>query len=259
MLLDELNLVIDLLMCSLFVCCSAFDIMSQFGVPLPKGVVAETAEQAAQAFNSPELGGAGEKEIVIKAQALTGGRGRGHFENGFQGGVKIVKSAEEAKEIASKMIGSRLITKQTGEEGKPVNKVFLMERLFIEREAYFSILMDRGHAGPILVGSPCGGMAIEDVAAETPEKIFTERVDIEKGLDDATATRLAKNMGFEGAATEKCKETITKLYDLFLKTDATLVEINPLAETATGEVFASDCKLNFDDNVSSFYFPYFSF
>lgn len=223
--------------------------MNDFGVALPKGVVAETPEEAAKAFTSAELKATSSNGLVIKAQALTGGRGRGHFTNGFEGGVKVVKTPEEAKEVASKMLGQRLITKQTGEEGKPVNKVFLMEKLDLIREAYFSILMDRGHSGPILVGSPSGGMAIEDVAAATPELIFTERVDINKGVNSEIANRLAKNMGFEGESTAKCADAITKLYDMFIKTDATLVEINPLAETPEGGVFACDCKLNFDDNA----------
>mmetsp|Transcript_267 Transcript_267/g.274 ORF Transcript_267/g.274 Transcript_267/m.274 type:complete len:455 (-) Transcript_267:82-1446(-) len=228
---------------------SAFEIMKEYGVKLPKGIVCSTPEQAEAAFTSDELGGNEGKDVVIKAQALTGGRGRGHFKNGFQGGVHIVRHANEAKDIASKMLGQTLVTKQTGEEGKPVDRVFLMERLYLRREAYFSILMDRAHAGPILVGSPSGGMAIEDVAAATPELIFTERIDIQEGLTDEAVTRLTKNMGFEGQAAEECEDTIKKLYKLFLESDATLVEINPLSETPDGHVFVCDCKLNFDDNA----------
>eukprot|EP00924_Labyrinthula_sp_SR-Ha-C_P016096 maker-scaffold_4-snap-gene-19.3-mRNA-1 protein AED:0.01 eAED:0.01 QI:192/1/1/1/1/1/3/174/429 len=225
---------------------NAFDIMKDHGVSVPKGIMCETPSAVADAYNSGSLGG---PEIVVKAQALTGGRGRGHFDNGFQGGVKIVGSADEAKEVAGNMIGQKLITKQTGEEGKPVNKVYLMEKLNIDKEAYFSILFDRAAQGPVLVGSPAGGMAIEDVAAETPEKIFTTKVDIEEGVTSSQAAELAKNMGFEGAAQKECEDVIKGLYDLFIKTDATLVEINPLAQTKEGNVFCSDCKLNFDDNA----------
>lgn len=224
----------------------AFGLMSEHGVHTPKGQVASSAEEASTIHASGSLG----SETVIKAQVLAGGRGRGKFSNGFEGGVKVVASAEEAKKIASQMIGSSLVTKQTGPEGKPCNKVFVMEKLDIAKEAYFSILMDRSHGGPTIVGSSEGGMSIEDVAHDTPEKIFKEEVDVMDGISEERLTALARNMGFDtDAQVAQATETMRKLYDMFMVTDATLIEINPLATTKGGDVFVSDCKLNFDDNA----------
>jgi len=224
---------------------ASMQVMSEFDVPVPKNKYADTPEEAQKIFESGELG----KDAVLKAQVLAGGRGRGHFKNGYQGGVQMISKGEEAKEVASKMLGQLLVTKQTGEAGKPCNRVLLMERLNIKRETYFSILLDRSHVGVTLVGSPAGGMNIEDVAEETPEKIFTEKIDIMSGLQDEQVERLARNLGFEGKAHAKAAHTIRSLYNLFLKCDCTLVEINPLAETQSGDVFCSDAKLNFDDNA----------
>lgn len=228
--------------------CDAMSIMRQYDIPLPKSVVAKTPDQAEEAYSSSELGGC-EHDVVIKAQVLAGGRGKGTFTNGFRGGVHVVTHPGEARNYAEKMLGQHLVTKQTGPEGKRVNKVFLMERLYLRRETYFSILMDRAHNGPVLVASPAGGMSIEDVAAETPELIFTEPVDVVEGLQDEAVDRLAHNMGFSGDAKVQAKDIIHKLYKMFIETDATLVEINPFAETAKGDVFVCDAKLNFDDNA----------
>ena len=225
---------------------ASMELMASYGVPTPKGVLCTTAQEAEKAVASGDLG----NDVVIKAQVLAGGRGRGTFKNGFKGGVQMVSKASEAKDVAGKMLGQILVTKQTGETGKPCEKVYLMERLYLRRETYFSILMDRAHAGPVMVGSPAGGMNIEDVAAETPELIFKEAVDIMKGVTDEQVGRLAANMGFEGAAHEKAKHVMTKLYEMFIATDGTLVEINPLAETQHGDVFCCDAKLNFDDNAA---------
>ncbi len=228
--------------------CSGIQILQEFGVPTPKGVVATTPEQAEELYASSALGGAS-ADIVIKAQVLAGGRGRGTFKNGFRGGVHVVTHPGEARDLASKMLNQILVTKQTGPEGKIVDKVFLMERLYLRREMYFSILMDRESNGPVLVGSPAGGMSIEDVAEETPELIFTEAIDIIDGLQPEQASRMAANLGLEDSAAEQCTDVIMKLYDMFLETDATLIEINPLAETPDGNIFVCDAKLNFDDNA----------
>ena len=193
--------------------------------------------------------GGSHADIVMKAQVLAGGRGRGTFKNGFRGGVHVITHAGEAKDMAAKMLNQVLVTKQTGAEGKICDKVFLMERMYLRREMYFSILMDRQSSGPVLVGSPAGGMNIEDVAAETPELIFTETVDIESGLQPGQLEGLAANMGFEGEQVTEAADVMGKLYEMFLATDATLIEINPLAETNTGQVMVCDAKLNFDDNA----------
>ena len=228
--------------------CDAIALMNAYDIPTPASKVAKTPEQAEEAYASSDLGGC-ENDVVIKAQILAGGRGKGTFTNGFRGGVHVCTHPGEAKKYAEKMLGEHLVTKQTGPEGKRVNKVFLCERLYLRRESYFSILMDRAHNGPVLVGSPAGGMSIEEVAAETPELIFTQPVDIEKGLQDDDVDRLVHNMGYEGDAQKQAADIVKKLYKLFIDTDATLVEINPFAETQKGEVFVCDAKLNFDDNA----------
>jgi len=224
---------------------ASMEIMAEHGVAVPRGKLCKSPLEVKEAYESGSLG----SDVVMKAQVLAGGRGRGTFKNGFKGGVHIVSKSQDAENMAKKMIGQILVTKQTGSEGKPCDKVFLMERLYLRRETYFSILLDRSHAGPTLVGSPCGGMNIEDVAADTPEMIFTEKIDIMEGITATQVNRLAKNMGFEGESETKAAELMTRLYNMFVATDSTLVEINPLAETPNGDVFCCDAKLNFDDNA----------
>ncbi|KAI8873060.1 succinate-CoA ligase [Ramicandelaber brevisporus] len=220
------------------------EIMQKAGVSTPKGFAAKTPEEAFAAAS--KLGG---KDLFIKAQVLAGGRGKGTFANGFQGGVKPVTSPEEARELASKMLGQKLITKQTGAAGKPCSIVYVCERKYLKHEYYFAILMDRKTGGPMLVASNQGGMDIEGVAAKTPEAIITLPVDISKGLAKADALGLAKKIGFSDKTADEAAETFVKLYNLFISKDATLVEINPLAETVDDKVVAMDAKLNFDDNA----------
>ncbi|RHY95260.1 hypothetical protein DYB37_008158 [Aphanomyces astaci] len=224
-------------------------IMQSYGVAIPASEAANTPEEAVQVYNKLK-GGDESKDVVIKAQALTGGRGLGHFKNGFKGGVHMCTKAEDAKNFAQKMIGETLVTKQTGEKGIEVAKVFLMERVYLRREMYFSILMDRASQGPVLVGSPAGGTSIEDVAHNTPELIFKENIDIMTGPTNEQLTRLASNMGLEGAPLSRGVELLGNLYKMFIGVDATQVEINPLAETPDGQVFACDAKINFDDNAA---------
>jgi succinyl-CoA synthetase beta subunit len=187
--------------------------------------------------------------VVIKAQVLAGGRGLGTFSNGFHGGVHVITKPGQAAELAGKMLGQRLVTKQTGAEGRPVEKVYLMERLYMRRETYFSIMLDRSYNGPVIVASSKGGTSIEDVAAATPELIIKEPVDIAKGPTDAQLSRLAEKMGFSGKAASEARAVITNLWRMFVASDATLLEINPLAETPEGRVFVCDAKVNFDDNA----------
>lgn len=164
------------------------------------------------------------------------------------GGVHIVTSAEEAKEISSKMLGQTLITKQTGPQGKPVNKVLLQERLYARRELYLAILLDRATKSPVLVASKKGGMNIEDVAAESPEHIIKMPINVEKGLVDEDLEKVAQQMGFKNE-TGFAIQQIKRLYEMFQKTDALLVEINPLMETPGRRLICSDAKVNFDDNA----------
>ncbi|OQR89856.1 succinyl-CoA ligase beta-chain, mitochondrial precursor [Thraustotheca clavata] len=227
----------------------SMEIMKSFGVAVPSSLPASTPAEAEAAYNTLK-GGNHAKDVVIKAQALTGGRGLGHFKNGFKGGVHMCTKPEDAKNFAEKMIGETLVTKQTGEKGIEVAKVFLMERVYMRREMYFSILMDRASQGPVLVASPAGGTSIEDVAHATPELIFTEPVDITTGPTNEQLARLATNMGLSGESHVRGVELMGNLYKMFIGTDATLVEINPLAETPEGHVFACDAKINFDDNAA---------
>jgi succinyl-CoA synthetase beta subunit len=227
----------------------SIELMREHGVGVPGGAVAKTPEEAREIFNSEVAGGA-KADVVMKAQILAGGRGLGTFKNGFQGGVHVVTNEDEAHDFASKMLGETLVTKQTGPEGKVVNKVFLMERVYMRREMYFSILLDRATNGPMLVGSPKGGTSIEEVAEATPEFIFTEPINVEEGITPEIASRMAANLQFDGDQAEQAAKVFTQLYEMFKETDATMVEVNPLAETADGRVLVCDAKLNFDDNAS---------
>ncbi|XP_046985591.1 succinate--CoA ligase [GDP-forming] subunit beta, mitochondrial isoform X1 [Schistocerca americana] len=188
-------------------------------------------------------------EYVIKAQVLAGGRGLGHFDNGFKSGVHITKKPAEIEAILGNMIGHRLITKQTPKDGILVKKVMVAESVTIKRETYVCILMDREHNGPVIVASPSGGTDIENVAEKTPHLIKTVPVNISEGVSDEMANTIAKFLGFEGAKVNKAATEIKRLWDFFLKVDAIQVEINPLAETVEGNVVAVDAKIQFDDNA----------
>uniref|UniRef100_A0A8C9QL32 succinate--CoA ligase (GDP-forming) n=1 Tax=Spermophilus dauricus TaxID=99837 RepID=A0A8C9QL32_SPEDA len=189
------------------------------------------------------------KEIVLKAQILAGGRGKGVFNSGLKGGVHLTKDPKVVGQLAKQMIGYNLATKQTSKEGVKVNKVMVAEALDISRETYLAILMDRSCNGPVLVGSPQGGVDIEEVAASNPELIFKEQIDIFEGIKDSQAQRMAENLGFLGPLRNQAADQIRKLYNLFLKVDATQVEVNPFGETPEGQVVCFDAKINFDDNA----------
>jgi succinyl-CoA synthetase beta subunit len=192
----------------------------------------------------------GAKDVVIKAQVLSGGRGLGTFKNGYKGGVHMITKSDQAKEIAQQMLGQELVTKQAP-NGILCNKVLLMERMYMRREMYLSILMDRATQGPLLVGSPIGGTSIEDVAKSRPEVIFTQPIDIMEGLQDAHCQRMASNLGLEegSPAHAKAVTLMHNLYSMFIACDCTQVEVNPLAETPDGDVVVCDAKVNFDDNA----------
>lgn len=228
----------------------SMEIMSKFGIKTPHCKVANSAEEAEAVASDMSAQGVSMDDFVVKAQVLAGGRGKGHFSNGFKGGVHSANSPLEVSAIANKMIGNRLITKQTGEEGKPCNQVLISERLFLRRETYFAILLDREAGGPVMVASPQGGMDIEAVARDNPSAIFKEPVDINEGLKQEQVLRLAKACGFKKESTikEAC-ENMTNLYQLFIQSDASLCEVNPMAETHDGHVMCIDAKLNFDSNA----------
>ena len=222
----------------------AKQLFDQFNVPNPKGLVAHSAEEAKAA--AEELGGT---DIVVKAQVHAGGRGKGTFKNGFQGGVHLVNSAEEAGEIAGKMIGETLVTHQTGEEGRLVRQVLVAQSVDIEKEYYLAILMDRETRSPVIVASTEGGVNIEEVAESTPEKILNESVHPLLGLQPYQVRKLSASLGFDGAQGKAFGKLLGALYKLFMSCDCSMVEINPLVVTTDGQVLALDAKFNFDDNA----------
>jgi succinyl-CoA synthetase beta subunit len=222
----------------------AKELMEKFGVATPKGKVASTAAEAEAA--AAALGGT---NIVVKSQIHAGGRGKGTFKNGYKGGVHLVKSAKEAGEVAGKMIGETLVTVQTGEAGRLVRKVLIAESKEIKRELYFAIVMDRATSGPVIIASTKGGVNIEEVAEHTPELIYNEIVDPLLGLQPYQARKIAQALEFKGASAKAACAIFHALYNLFLESDCSLLEINPLIETPAGEVMALDAKFNFDDNA----------
>lgn len=222
------------------------NLMRDSGINVPRGFDVESREAALSA--AKQLEG---KDIVVKAQILAGGRGLGTFKNGFKGGVHICYEPEKAADVAEKMIGEYLVTKQTGAEGRLCSKALVTERLYIRREMYFAILYDRESQGPVIVASRVGGTSIEDIAAADPTAITKIPVNLAVGLTSEDSERCAKALGFSGdAAVATAVDQIQKLYEMFIEKDATLLEINPLAETPEGDVVCIDAKINFDDNAA---------
>jgi succinyl-CoA synthetase beta subunit len=211
-------------------------ILARHGVPVPAGEVAHTPSEVGAIAR--RLGGT----VVVKAQIHAGGRGKG-------GGVKLAKSAPEAEQIATEMIGMRLVTHQTGPEGRIVKRILVEEGLQIARELYLGLVIDRAAERPVLMVSPAGGMEIEKVAAETPDLIFKAHIDPATGLLAFQARGLAFSLGLKGAAVGKAAKVMAMVFDAFMATDASLVEINPLVVTAAGDILALDAKMNFDDNA----------
>ncbi|XP_062978821.1 succinate--CoA ligase [ADP-forming] subunit beta, mitochondrial-like [Elgaria multicarinata webbii] len=218
-------------------------LLKDAGISVPHGLVAKTPEEAYKA--AKEIGS---EDLVVKAQVLAGGRGKGTFEGGLKGGVKIVSSPEEARDMASQMIGKRLFTKQTGEKGQICNQVLICERRYPRKEYYFAIALERAFQGPVLIGSSQGGVNIEEVAAEDPAAIVKEPVDIVEGIRKEQALALAQRMGFPMKVVDEAADNIVKLYNLFIKFDALMIEINPMVEDSTGAVLCMDAKINFDSN-----------
>ena len=222
----------------------AKELFEKFGVPSPKGQVAGTAEEAESAANS--IGGSG---LVVKAQVHAGGRGKGTFKNGFKGGVHLADTPAEIKELAAQMLGQTLVTHQTGEAGRLVSKVMVAESVDIEKEFYLSILLDRATCRPVIVASTEGGMDIEEVAENTPEKIVKEFVHPLAGLQAYQVRKLIKVYGLTGDAAKQFSKMIKNLFKLFLACDCDMVEINPLVVTPDNQVLALDAKFGFDDNA----------
>jgi len=219
-------------------------LFESFRVPTPKGRVATSASEAAQI--AQELGG---RDLVVKAQIHAGGRGKGTFTNGFQGGVQLCQSDQEAEEYAGKMLGETLVTHQTGPDGKVVRKVLVAEAVDIEKEYYLAILMDRATGAPIIIASTEGGVEIEAVAEKTPDRIFRESVHPLLGLQSFQCRKMAARLGFVGDQFKQFGSLLGRLFNLFMERDCSMVEVNPLVVTKDGRVLALDAKFNFDDNA----------
>jgi succinyl-CoA synthetase beta subunit len=222
----------------------AKELLQKFGAATPRGRVASTPEEAEQIAR--ELG---TNDLVVKAQVHAGGRGKGTFANGFKGGVHLVKSPSEARDVAGKMLGETLVTHQTGAAGRVVNKVLVAESADIEREIYFAVLLDRATAAPLIVASTEGGVEIETVAEKSPEKIMREPIDPLAGLHPFQTRKLARQLGFKSDQLKPAAKLFSALYCTFIQSDCSMVEVNPLVVTKKGEVLALDAKFNFDDNA----------
>jgi succinyl-CoA synthetase beta subunit len=213
------------------------DVLKRFGVPVPRGRMVEDVESARQA--ATELGGG---TVVVKAQIHAGGRGKG-------GGVKVVPNPDQAAAAARAMLGMTLVTHQTGPDGRRVGRLLIEEGLTISRELYLGLVIDRSRRCPVLMVSPDGGVEIEKVAADTPERIFKAFIDPALGLLPFQARELAFRLGLSGDQIGRAVRLMTAAYQAFMASDASLVEINPLVVTGTGELIALDAKMTFDDNA----------
>ncbi|KAH0456762.1 hypothetical protein IEQ34_014669 [Dendrobium chrysotoxum] len=247
------------------------ELMSKYGINVPKGVAVSSVDEVKQALKNVFPN---EKELVVKSQILAGGRGLGTFKSGLKGGVHIVK-AEEVENIAGKvihlvcffflgsiycgyasmsvigkMLGQILVTKQTGPQGKIVSKVYLCEKLSLVNEMYFAITLDRSSAGPLIIACRKGGTSIEDLAEKFPDMIVKVPIDVFKGITDEDAAKVVDGLAPKVADRNASIEQVKKLYELFCKSDCTLLEINPIAETSDNQLVAADAKLNFDDNAA---------
>src|SRR5580693_555130 len=211
-------------------------ILAKYNVPVPRGEVAFTVAEAETAAKS--IGGS----VVVKAQIHAGGRGKG-------GGVKVAKNAEEASEIAGKILGMTLVTHQTGPEGRVVRRLLIEETLPIEKELYLGILVDRAEGKPVFMASAAGGMEIEQVAAENPGAILKEYIDPGMGLEAFQARKLAFALGLKATQINQAVQFMTGLYKAFEETDSSLMEINPFVTCTDGRLFALDAKMSFDDNT----------
>ena len=213
----------------------AKEVFSRYGIPVPKGIVATTPDEAKSA--TAELGG----QSVVKAQIHAGGRGK-------SGGVQLVRSPEEASEVAQKMLGSSLVTPQTGPEGAPIERLLIEEQADIKQELYVALTIDRGHRGPAMLVSTQGGMDIEEVASNNPEDIHTEPIDPLSGMMPFQTRRMVRQLGLDPSVASEAAKVLSNLYRVFVENDCSLVEINPLIITGDGRVLALDAKISLDDD-----------
>ncbi len=213
------------------------EILRQFAVPVPRGIAAFTVQEAVEA--AQKLGG---PVWVVKAQIHAGGRGKG-------GGVKVAKSIEDVKQLATEILGMQLVTHQTGALGQKVRRLYIEVGADIQKEYYVSVVTDRASQKIAFIASSEGGMDIEQVAHDTPEKIITELIDPLTGLGDAQAKEIADAVGIPADSTAQAVDVFKKLFTCYMDTDASLVEINPLNRDSKGNIMALDAKFNFDANA----------
>lgn len=214
----------------------AKQLLASYGIGSPEGYLAENAQEAYEA--AVKLGGT----CVVKAQIHSGGRGKA-------GGVKLVKSAQEAKEVSEKLLGSTLVTKQTGPEGKVVNKLFVTAAVDVEKEFYLSLTVDNDGAGLVIIASADGGTEIEEVAEKNPERIIKQPVSVMMGIKDYQIRAVADALGLPNELLKPFNAMMKNMYKLFMEKDCSLIEINPLVITGEGELCVLDAKVTFDDNA----------
>jgi succinyl-CoA synthetase beta subunit len=220
-------------------------ILGNFGLPVQKGDLAQSSDEALKVAKS--LKG----ELVIKAQVHAGGRGKGHLTSGLKGGVKLANTAEEVHNLAKQMIGYNLITHQTPKDGLLVKSVLVLEAVDLKKQFYIAIVLDRTYQAPVIIVSNEGGMDIEDVAKTNPDAIKYFPVDVLKGLTDETVKKVTDFLNVDNETQRKqAVDQVKKLYDLFIKTDSTQIEINPWITDAKGEWYLVDAKINIDDSAS---------
>ena len=231
----------------------AKELLKKYNVPVQEGVAVETVDAAAAAYATLKEQ-TGNNFAVIKAQIHAGGRGKGSIEGKEQRGVAVAKSEDDVKTIAGNLLGGTLVTIQTGAAGKVVNKILIAQDVYYPgpnevKEFYLSILLDRAKGMNVVMYSTEGGMDIEEVAHNTPEKIFKEWVHPGGGLQGFQARKIAFNLGLSGDAFKNCVKFVTNLYNAYVNLDCGMLEINPLFKTSDEKIIAVDCKMNIDDNA----------
>jgi len=231
----------------------AKELLKKYNVPVQEGIPVDTAGAAEEAYKQIKVQ-TGNSFAVVKAQIHAGGRGKGKIEGTEQRGVAVGKSAEDVKQIATNILGGTLVTIQTGPAGKVVNKILVAQDVYYPgpnpvKEYYLSILLDRSKGMNVIMYSTEGGMNIEDVAHDTPEKIFKEWVHPGGGLQGFQARKIAFNLGLSGEAFKNCVKFVTNLYNAYVGLDCSMLEINPLFKTSDEKIIAVDCKMNLDDNA----------
>ncbi len=219
-------------------------LFEKFGVPVPKGAAAKSAAEFATALATLPEG-----PTMVKSQIHAGGRGKGTFTDGFKGGVKFCKTKADAQEIAGKMLNNTLVTIQTGPAGRKVQTIYFTVASDIKKEYYLAILLDRASSKPVIVASTEGGVEIEKVAHDTPEKIHKVVIDPAYGLADFQVRDLLTKLGLAGNEAKNGAKLIRNLYTMYWETDAAMIEVNPLITTPTGDVLALDAKVSFDANA----------